>query len=504
VYRVADLDRNKKLLTTYSTLFSPPSHAQRPLCTNLTTKQTHEISLARSSSLASHPFFKISDPDSIRVVEGRGPRMCQVQMDLPTKFLTKQRTSVGRSLAKRWLAHPVCDAPTIQARLTRVEHYVLRPEERERIAKCLRDLPVQKKGAYGRCLRMLNIAFAAGADAVSGLPPLAAYHTHLKRTVNSDGKFLPRADVTLKKNYDAMEIIRGRAEILVKQHKGTLVEIDHQFFCRQSKRYCTRRHIKRSRKNDVTFEMAELNVLNVQMENEWTQYQHRCEQMRENLRLVSEPFLSALDKVNAKLAELDVYTSWAKVATGAKWVKPTMSPSIKLIGVTHPWTTVPNDLVMNKGEHRVITGYIASGKSTTMRTLAMAVFLHQVGMYVPARSAALPLFTGLYGVFHTLDRRGGSTFTEHLRVIKGIRERCERDGLVLLDELCNGTNVEEGFVVAKGVLDQFVGTTVMVTTHLRGMGRPRERWHMTEGYCLRPGECDERRALDYCRRIGLI
>ena len=422
--------------------------------------------------------------------------MCHVQMDLPTKFLMKQGTSVGRSLAKRWLAHPVYDAPTIEARLTRVEHYVLRPDERARIARNLRGLPVQRKGAYGRCVQMLDVALACSVTVPMN------YYNHLTKTVDREGEFLPGSDVELHRIQAAMNTLRGRAETLVAQHKGTLVEIDHLFYCRQSKRHCTRRRIKRSRKNDVTFETAELNVLNGLMANERAMYQLRCERKREDLRVVTEPFLLALSEIENTLGELDVYTSWAKVAEGAKWVKPTVSRSIQLIGVTHPWTTVPNDIVMNKGEHRVVTGYIASGKSTTMRTLAMAAFLHQVGMYVPARSAALPLFSGLYGVFHALDRRGGSTFTEHLRAIKDIASRCDRDGLILLDELCNGTNVDEGLEVARCVLNRLEGTTVLATTHLRGLGR--QCWHMTEGYRLEQGESDERKAMEYCRRIGLI
>ena len=136
---MAALDRNNKVLTCYSTLFQPPegTAVDRP--------RDHALSL-------------VCVP--LRVMEGRGPRMCHVQMDLPTNFLTKQGTSVGRSLAKRWLAHPVCDVPTIQTRSARVEHYVLRPDEGARVAHSLRALPVQRKGASGRCLQMLEVALA--------------------------------------------------------------------------------------------------------------------------------------------------------------------------------------------------------------------------------------------------------------------------------------------------------------------------------------------------------
>ena len=476
-YRVAHLHPNDKLLVTTTTLFSPMGG------------QAVDNPVEEALSRVEHP-------EAYRTVARRGAHMCTFDMDpLVANRLQKQKTAVGRKLAKLWMQHPVDHAPTLAHRLDRVTFYVQRPDERDRLQKVLAGLPACRipKRPYGKILGLLE--GARGCQL--GIP--VGYYNHLKKTVDESGAFLAGEDVELHRLYGEMTTLRGRAERIVSQHQGTLVEEGGNFFCRQSKRSCTVRTVKRSRKNDVTFELPELTVLSQQFDLLRQEYAQRCDTKREVLSALTTPFVPTLEGLQEEMAEIDVFTSWAVVATG--WVRPTVSGRISLIQVRHPTTTVPNDIKMEVGEHRVLTGYIASGKSTVMRTVAAAVYLHQIGMYVPARRAELPLFSGVYGVFHARDRRGSSTFAEHLGSIKRIVDHGDARSLVFLDELCNGTNVDEGFQVAQRILDRLKGRTVLVTTHLRGLGT--DRWHLSQGYCLKKGESKERRAIEYGRRLGL-
>ena len=118
----------------------------------------------------------------------------------------------------------------------------------------------------------------------------------------------------------------------------------------------------------------------------------------------------------------------------------------------------------------VVTGPNSGGKTRLLQSLATTQLLAQAGLFVPARSASLAPATGLFASLfeeaHS-EQREGHLGMELLR-IRRLFDEADADALVVLDELCSGTNPSEGEEIARLVLSLLpaLGVRAFVTTHL--------------------------------------
>ena len=132
---------------------------------------------------------------------------------------------------------------------------------------------------------------------------------------------------------------------------------------------------------------------------------------------------------------------------------------------------VPLDLDVSDARALVITGPNTGGKTVVLKTLGLLVLMHQSGFQIPAHTdSELPIFTRLIaniGDEQSIES-AESTFSSHLRHVRGALEAAQPGQLVLLDEFMAGTDPEEGAALAKAVLRRLVarGATVFVTSHL--------------------------------------
>jgi DNA mismatch repair protein MutS2 len=118
----------------------------------------------------------------------------------------------------------------------------------------------------------------------------------------------------------------------------------------------------------------------------------------------------------------------------------------------------------------VVTGPNSGGKTRLLQAIAIAQILAQSGFFVPVRAGRAPRATGLFAsLFEEArsDQPEGHLGMELLR-IRRMFERLEEGGLVVLDELCSGTNPSEGEEIARMVLSLLpeLGVQAFVTTHL--------------------------------------
>ncbi|MBI5723365.1 MAG: hypothetical protein HZA50_05360 [Planctomycetes bacterium] len=119
----------------------------------------------------------------------------------------------------------------------------------------------------------------------------------------------------------------------------------------------------------------------------------------------------------------------------------------------------------------VITGSNTGGKTVALKTAAMLCIMAQCGMQVPAqRGAVLPVFHDIFidvGDEQSLQQ-SLSTFGAHIKRIRYILSKVDRNCLVLLDELGAGTDPEEGGAIGQAILDELreIGCLGMITTHL--------------------------------------
>ena len=165
------------------------------------------------------------------------------------------------------------------------------------------------------------------------------------------------------------------------------------------------------------------------------------------------------------LAELDVLASLSIVSEEQHLVRPTLTDK-RIIDIkegSHPVVEIVsnnqyirNDIYMDEGINTLlITGPNMSGKSTYMRQLAITVIMAQMGSFVPASSATLPIFDKIYTRIGASDDlvSGESTFMVEMIEAKNALVGATDKSLVLFDELGRGTATFDGMSLARAILE---------------------------------------------------
>lgn len=166
------------------------------------------------------------------------------------------------------------------------------------------------------------------------------------------------------------------------------------------------------------------------------------------------------------LATLDVLAALAETAISRNYTAPVLSEGdeIRIKNGRHPIVEVygnqpfvPNDLKMNNSTDRllIITGANMSGKSTIMRQVALIQILGQIGSFVPADSARLPLLDRIWTRVGASDdlASGRSTFMVEMTETAAILHNATPRSLVLLDEIGRGTSTFDGLSIAWAVAE---------------------------------------------------
>ena len=166
------------------------------------------------------------------------------------------------------------------------------------------------------------------------------------------------------------------------------------------------------------------------------------------------------------LAALDALASLAETAARRRYVKPAMhdGDEIEIIQGRHPVIEVfnndpfvPNSVYLNNSTDRllIITGPNMGGKSTVLRQTALVCILAQMGSFVPAEKARLPLVDRVWTRVGASDdlTRGRSTFMVEMVETAAILHNSTPRSLVLLDEIGRGTATFDGLSIAWAVAE---------------------------------------------------
>ena len=171
----------------------------------------------------------------------------------------------------------------------------------------------------------------------------------------------------------------------------------------------------------------------------------------------------------AAVAELDVTASLAQVAAENGYARPEFSeagemrilagrhPAIERLADREAGRFIPNDLFLNDSSDliAVITGPNMGGKSTYLRQAALIAILAQMGSFVPAASATLPLIDRIFTRIGASDNlsRGRSTFMVEMTETAVILNTATARSFIVLDEIGRGTATYDGLALAWAVVE---------------------------------------------------
>lgn len=191
--------------------------------------------------------------------------------------------------------------------------------------------------------------------------------------------------------------------------------------------------------------------------------------------------ITRIQKLAARLAELDVLQSLATVAEDYKFTRPELTDKQRLVikDGRHPvvekvlghQSYVSNDVFMDEDETiMLITGPNMSGKSTYMRQLALTVVMAQIGSYVPASEAELPIFDQIFTRIGAADDliSGNSTFMVEMSEANTAIQNATKRSLILFDELGRGTATYDGMALAQAIIEHVHNNTkakTLFSTH---------------------------------------
>ena len=172
-----------------------------------------------------------------------------------------------------------------------------------------------------------------------------------------------------------------------------------------------------------------------------------------------------LKKTAEVLSEIDALISLSVVSDEYHLVKPTINDDnkIEIIDGRHPVVEcvskeayVPNDIKMDEAtDILLITGPNMSGKSTYMRELAIIIIMAQMGSFVPAKSANLPIIDKIFTRIGASDDlvSGESTFMVEMKEARNALVNATKNSLILFDELGRGTATYDGMSLARAILE---------------------------------------------------
>ena len=191
--------------------------------------------------------------------------------------------------------------------------------------------------------------------------------------------------------------------------------------------------------------------------------------------------VARLQDTAAGVAMLDVLAALAEVAVARSYVRPEVHTGydLQITAGRHPVVEtrmpreefIPNDLALDDdGFLVVLTGPNMAGKSTVLRQVGLIQLLAQMGSFVPADSARIPLADRLFTRVGASDNlvRGQSTFMVEMNETAAILHGATRRSLVLLDEIGRGTSTYDGVSIAWAVTEhihEVLGCKAVFATH---------------------------------------
>ena len=444
-------------------------------------------------------------------------------------LLDRCMTGMGRRLLKRWIEQPLLDRRQIEERLDAVEELIGKQMIRRDLRKKLHEifdmerfcsrLSYQRVNARDlvslkitlRLIEPLKNSLAAlnsnaleninnelpSFEKLAGLidqalvddPPLtlkegglfkSGYNEEVDRLkrLSSDGS-------SMLLEYERNERQRTGIKTLkvgYNRNFGYFIEITRTNLEMVPPEY----HRKQTLVNAERYTTEELHRLEEQITGARDKLSQLEYSLFEELRDIIAESADELLKASFQLARLDCLQGLAETAESNGYCRPvfTESREMRVRQARHPVVEqlayerfVPNDLNMDNTSYLLlITGPNMAGKSTYIRSAALVAIMAQVGSFVPAKSAELPIFDRVFARVGASDdlSSGHSTFMVEMQETAGILKEATADSLIILDEIGRGTSTYDGMSIARGVIEYIsrrVKAKTLFSTHYHELTR---------------------------------
>jgi DNA mismatch repair protein MutS len=420
--------------------------------------------------------------------------------------INRSKTSSGSRLLKQWLQFPLSNAPAIERRLDQVESWYRKPSELKELRATLGGLgDIQRRlGKLGnpscnpRDLQALCESLKAGLEVsrlardVSWDPELLLAAERVSRAIDQtmvdeppvqikNGGLIRRGvsgelDELIELSTNSHQLIMdlearereltGIASLKVRFNNvfGYYIEITHTHKDKVPVGRYERKQTLANAERYLTKELAELEskVLTAQ-----------AKRLELEVAIFSDLIARSLKegqkllRLASQWAEIDVVAGLAWLAIEQNYTRPCFSQDGELClkSSRHPVIEqalklpfVANDIELPKNGCLLLTGPNMAGKSTLMRQVAVSALMAQMGSYVPAKEARLPLFDRIFTRIGASDylAEGLSTFMVEMKETAEMLSDATENSLVILDEVGRGTSTYDGMSLAQAILEFLV------------------------------------------------
>ncbi len=432
-------------------------------------------------------------------------------------------TAMGRRLLRRWLEQPLFQQELIEKRLNAVEELIHKPLQKRDLRKSMQEIFDLERFCGRLSYQRINardlVALKNALKQINALKELlSGFESSKIKLINEklpafidlmtliDSALLDDPPITLKEGGIFKEGYHeevDRLKTLSREGNNMLLEFEKNEKQRtgiKSLRIGYNRnfgyyievtrlnkdlvppeyHRKQTLVNAERYTTAELHQMEEQITGARDKLANLEYTLFEELRAVVEGYTEQLLGASFELAYIDCLQSLAEVAEKNDYRRPRFTSGRKMIirQARHPVVEqlaierfVPNDIVLDPKHYLlIITGPNMAGKSTFIRSTALVAIMAQMGSFVPASEADLPIIDRVFARVGAGDdlSRGHSTFMVEMQETATILKEATIDSLVILDEIGRGTSTYDGMSIARSVLEYLSGkikAKTMFSTH---------------------------------------
>lgn len=438
-------------------------------------------------------------------------------------FMDKCQSAMGSRLLKRWIEYPLIDANKIAKRQAAIkdlkENFMLRENLKEHLVYVYDMERLASRMAYGsasprdvlqlvatleHAKPILDLAVSLNSypefsqvpdcqglyneikNAIVENPPLTlkeggvfndGYNQELDevRRIAKKGKdFILELEAKERERTGVKSLKVGYNRIFgyfIEVRNGNLSNIKDEFGY----------HAKQTLANATRFVTQELKEKEEQILHAQETKVKLEQSLFNDLLLRIKKDLFDLHACAQALSTIDVLVSLAILASEKGYVCPVFHPgyNVNVVEGKHPILDdrmkkkryVSNDWKMSEDEHvQLITGPNMGGKSTYMRQNALLVVMAQMGSFIPAKTAELPIFDRIFTRIGASDDilTGKSTFMVEMMEANAALCYATKHSLILFDEIGRGTATYDGMALAQAMLeyiDEAIGAKTLFSTH---------------------------------------